>query len=559
MKRFVLLLLMLTLALTGCNGGGESVQTTDPVDPAESADPAEPTAAPETTIAPETTTAPEEITPLDPSKEYNILFIGNSYTYFNEMPALFQRVLQQNGYGKVHVNSVTNGGWTLLQHASSTDTYGKKVETELAKGIYDYVILQEQSTRPVIDTPLFYDGARAIVEKVRAAGAEPIFYQTWGRKEGNSTLREYDLTNESMTHKLAAAYTAIGEELSVPVAPVGYAFFDVHTAKGDTINLYDPDLTHPSKNGSYLAALTIMTKLLGIDPTTFTVRGIDEDAAKVLTAAAKKAVEETPEIPEQYKTSSVGVYSEQVKYAVDASEMVELKEAPKSGIISIVSGNPPYPSRKRFCGILGSKGAVASKEYSTTALTEAQKTDIADIGYGVSVIGLERMDSGSNGYKTAVENLVNGEWGGGSMMSNLYFDDKRYDISGKADENGLFTALITLNFSKKHTFDAVGFCSGSLQGFPGAAEVYVSDDGSSWTRVPTACWDAMNVKGLSGIKGIPSDPWSSQPSAACALFDMGGISGQYIRLGIAIGRYDATDKNNTINTRELVVYGAEKK
>ena len=420
------------------------------------------------------------------------------------------------------------------------------------------MILQEQSTRPVLDTALFYDGARAIVEKIRAAGAQPIFYQTWGRKEGNSTLREHNRTNESMTHKLAAAYTAIGEELSIPVAPVGYAFFDVHTNKDAGIDLYDPDLTHPSKNGSYLAALTIMAKLFGIDPTTFTVRGIDADVAKILTEAAKKAVEETPEIPEEYKTSSVGVFSEQVKYAVDASKAVELKEAPKSEIISVVSGNPPYPSRKRFCGILGSKGAIASTEYSATALTDAQKADIADIGYGVSVIGIERMESSSSGYKTAVENLVNGEWGGGSMMSQMRFDDKRYDIGGKVDENGLFTALITLNFGKKHTFDAIGFCSGSLKGFPGAAEVYVSDDGQNWTKVPTACWDAINHKTLSGIKNLPKDPWSSTTSTVCALFDMGGTEGQYIRLGVAIGRYDSSENNNSINTRELIVYGAEK-
>ncbi|MBE6565193.1 MAG: SGNH/GDSL hydrolase family protein [Ruminococcaceae bacterium] len=554
MKRFVLLLLMLTLALAGCNGGGEGVATSDQTETPEG----ETTAAPETTVAPETTAASEEAKPLDPNAEYNILFVGNSYTYFNEMPSVFLRLCQQNGYGKVHVNSVTNGGWTLLQHASPADLCGKKIVAELEKGIYDYVILQEQSTRPVIDTALFYDGARAMVEKIRAAGAEPIFYQTWGRKEGHSFLKEYKETNESMTWKLAAAYHAIGEELSVPVAPVGYAFFDVHTAKGDTINLYDPDLTHPSKNGSYLAALTIMTKLFGADPTTFTVRGLEDDVVKTLTEAAKKAVLETPELPDEYKTSSVGVFSEQVKYAVDASQMAQLKKAPESEIISLISGNPPYPSRKRFCGILGSKGAIASKEYSTTALTDAQKADIADIGYGVSVIGIERMDSNSSGYKTAVENLVNGEWGGGTMMSNLYFDDKRYDINGNVDENGLFTALITLNFGKLHTFDAFGFCSGSLQGFPGAAEVYVSDDGKSWTRVPTACWDALNVKGLAGISNAPTDPWNSKAPGTCALFDMGGIGGQYIRLGIAIGRYDASDKNNTINTREIIVYGAEK-
>ncbi len=555
MKRFVLFLLMLTLALAGCNGGGEGVATSDQTETPEG----ETTAAPETTVAPETTSAPEttaapaeEIKPLDPNEEYKILFIGNSYTFYNDMPTLFQRILQQNGYAKVRVYSVTVGGWTLQQHNDPAEPNGgKKVAEELKEGGYDYVVLQEQSTRPITDPALFYDGVRALAEKFRKIGAEPILYQTWGRKEGSSTLRELNLTNESMAHKLAAAYTAIGEELSIPVAPVGWAFRDVHTNKEAGIDLYDPDLTHSSKNGSYLAALTIMTKMFNIDPTAFTIRGMEEDVAKVLTEAAKKAVYETPEVPEQYKTSSVGVVSEKVEYVADASKMKQLTSLPKSGIISVVSGGT-YSNGKTFSGILGSKGEVVSKETSTSSLTDAQKADFADIGYGVSVIGLQKMAT-----STAAASLVNGEWGG-SMMCNLTFDDKRYDVNGKADEKGLYTALVTLNFGKTHTFDAIGFCSGSLKGFPGAAEVYVSDDGNTWTKVPTACWDAVNGKALNAVNAFPSDPWSDKKPGTCALFDMGGVSGQYIRPGIVIGRYDASTYYNTINTRELVVYGSEK-
>jgi hypothetical protein len=36
---------------------------------------------------------------------------------------------------------------------------------------------------------------------------------------------------------------------------------------------------------------------------------------------------------------------------------------------------------------------------------------------------------------------------------------------------------------------------------------------------------------------------------------MGGVTGQYIRIGVVIGRYDSSAKYNTINTREVIVYG----
>ena len=70
---------------------------------------------------------------------------------------------------------------------------------------------------------------------------------------------------------------------------------------------------------------------------------------------------------------------------------------------------------------------VGSAQYSAKGLSDSQKADIADIGYGVSVIGVERMNAESKGYTKAVENLVNGHWGA-SLMSNLIFDDKLYDI-----------------------------------------------------------------------------------------------------------------------------------
>ena len=38
---------------------------------------------------------------------------------------------------------------------------------------------------------------------------------------------------------------------------------------------------------------------------------------------------------------------------------------------------------------------------------------------------------------------------------------------------------------------------------------------------------------------------------------MEGVSGQYIRIGVAVGRSDKSSKYNTINTREIVVYGKE--
>lgn len=551
-KKMISLLLFcaMTLGMVGCGAPADTA--------AETTDSSHATAEPSTQAIPETT-APEikpvQSNALDPEKSYNILFIGNSYTYYNSMPeSLFAPIAKAAGYQNVKVTSITKGGWYLDRHANEKDEVGAQVDKALKENKYDYVVIQEQSACPAADPGRFYDGVRAIVEKIRANGATPVLYSTWGRKAGHKTLADYGWTNETMTWKLAAAYAAIGEELGIDVAYVGLAFHDIYMNQKGKLELYDEDSTHPSSLGSYLAAMTIFAEIFGVDPSNIEIKTtISDEAAALLREAARVAVFETPEIPAAYKTSSVGVKNEVTGYVVDDAQMINLKAQPTSGIISVLTGGT-YPNGKSFSGLLGTKGAIASTEYSTTGLSDAQKADIADIGYGVSVIGIEKMDAEAKGYTTAVENLVNGHWGS-SYMASFAFDDKKYTIDGTADDTAPYTGLITLNFGSKHKFDAVGFCSGSLKGFPGAAEVYVSDDGKRWTKVPTACWNAVTGTSLVSVGKEPKDPWNGNAPGVNCLFDMGGVSGQYIRIGVVIGRYDSADKYDTINTREVIVYG----
>ena len=154
-------------------------------------------------------------------------------------------------------------------------------------------------------------------------------------------------------------------------------------------------------------------------------------------------------------------------------------------------------SQKTFSGIRGDKDKIASTEYSDTALTNTQKADIADIGYGVSVIGIDHMDSSKKGTNTSVNagtftsvgNLINGHWGE-SYMAAIVFDDAKYNVNGEKSSDGKYTSLITLNFGQERKFDAIGYFSGNTEGFPQAQDVFVSDDGENWTKVEKACYDS---------------------------------------------------------------------
>ena len=142
-----------------------------------------------------------------------ILFIGNSYTYYNDMPtAIFREFAVAAGHD-VTVTAITKGAWTLEKFADPADEYGAKVHRALANEQYDYVILQEQSGRPIAKPEGFFDGSRDLAALVAENGAELWFYQTWGYKEGYSKLPTHGGTTEEMELMLRAAYDAIAEEL----------------------------------------------------------------------------------------------------------------------------------------------------------------------------------------------------------------------------------------------------------------------------------------------------------------------------------------------------------
>jgi hypothetical protein len=261
---------------------------------------------------------------------------------------------------------------------------------------------------------------------------------------------------------------------------------------------------------------------------------------------------------------------------IDITKTENLTAAPASPIISYITRDSALTGNgwqklksnasKTFSGIRGDKDQIAATAYTQTELTEAQKADIGDIGYGVSVIGMQSVRADKKGTNTAVENLVNGHWGS-SFMAAMTFDEKLYDINGNVTEQDGFTALITLNFGQKRTFDAIGYFSGSLEGFAQVQEVFVSEDGVSWTRVDSACYDAIAMaeqgKKLVSVSSKPADPWNGNTASVQCLFDMGGVSGKYIRIGIHLGGdvdsvgldMLSAQARQTINTREIVVYG----
>lgn len=224
------------------------------------------------------------------TEELNVLFIGNSFTYYNDLPALFAEVA--NGAGSnVNADSVTVGAHNLISFADENDEYGAQVAQKLAENQYDVIILQEQSTRPITGYNLFLQGATALKEKIDSTqdDCRVYLYQTWGYPAAITGSGSYaDIP--TMEAALHAAYENCAFAIGATVAYVGEAFTYVYGHYAD-INLYNADNQHPSYEGSYLAACVLAATITGCDPlgTTFT-GALDGAVASDLQAAAYAVV-----------------------------------------------------------------------------------------------------------------------------------------------------------------------------------------------------------------------------------------------------------------------------
>ncbi len=183
-----------------------------------------------------------------PSVPQNILFVGNSHTYTNGgLENHFRALMEENFPETVfNIQSVTFGGYTLEQHFHNSTT----IET-IQNGEWDFVVLQEQSTRPVEQTELFYTYADSLNQIIRASDSQTAFFMTW----------EHEF-NEGWIVPISEAYHTISDSLDALLCPIGEAW-ELAEDRNPEINFYSPDGNHCNILGVYLNACTFFSLFAG--------------------------------------------------------------------------------------------------------------------------------------------------------------------------------------------------------------------------------------------------------------------------------------------------------
>ena len=226
---------------------------------------------PSLVVAPEGGAAPGSDAPLDAAvaraadasperPSLRVLFIGNSYTYVNDVPGLLARIAASSTTGpRIVTDSVAKGGASLSEHLADG-----VAASRIAERTWTHVVLQQQSQlsagglRGVADP-----AAQKLGAMIVDAGARPTWFVTWARAPGDGIYFNTFQNPTRMQDLITRGYGLEAQKLPGSLlACVGEAF---RSALRDhpEIALHQADKSHATLAGSYLAAATFYVALSG--------------------------------------------------------------------------------------------------------------------------------------------------------------------------------------------------------------------------------------------------------------------------------------------------------
>lgn len=192
----------------------------------------------------------------DPNELYKtpekILFIGNSYTFFNNgLEYHLKKYIAEDTLIRItSVEEIAKGGYTLENHWNDTATINK-----ITSRVWDIIILQEQSYRPVNEKEKMITYVEKFDSLIKSTGETKLFlFMTWAYKD-----------YPEMVYPLSESYNEAAKNLRAAVVPVGWAW-DELIKSNDTLNLYYSDGQHPNIIGTFYTASIFYKILFHNDP-----------------------------------------------------------------------------------------------------------------------------------------------------------------------------------------------------------------------------------------------------------------------------------------------------
>jgi hypothetical protein len=203
-----------------------------------------------------------------------VLFVGNSLTAENDLPAAVTRIAAEAGRRPVETRTIAPGGVSLEEHWASTGA-----REALAEESWDAVVLQQGPSSLPESRAHLVSWAKRWAEEARAHGARPALLTVWPEEERVSALPD-----------VIASYAAAAEASGAVLLPAGAAW-RAAWRRDPGLALYGSDGFHASELGTELAALVVYAGLTGASPESLPLDdSVSADTARILREAAGEAL-----------------------------------------------------------------------------------------------------------------------------------------------------------------------------------------------------------------------------------------------------------------------------
>ena len=195
----------------------------------------------------------------------SVMFVGNSFFYYNNSlhNHLRKIISGDNSVETINTRSITINGSSLSWHSVDAYLDNKNIGSFRIDSNNDNKYIESKDTS--IDAVIFMDCSLCSIhpktkdnfhkyvakhsETIRARGAEPMLFMSWPYKN-----------KKDMVFELREEFIKAANANDILLVPAGEAFHNLNLTHPE-IDLYTPDMRHPSAEGTYLAAAVVFGTL----------------------------------------------------------------------------------------------------------------------------------------------------------------------------------------------------------------------------------------------------------------------------------------------------------
>jgi hypothetical protein len=206
-------------------------------------------------------------------KALRVLFVGNSLTATNDLPAVVAEIARQAGR-RLEYRTIAPGGYALEDHWNQGDA-----RVALASAPWDVLVMQQGPSALPESQANLREWATRFAAEARARGVRPALLTVWPESYRRSALPD-----------VIASYRRAAAAARAELLPGGLGW-RLAWRCDSRLPLYGADGFHPSRLGTYTAALTVYGRLFRAPLLSLTPPpGVGNRTARLVQWAAARAL-----------------------------------------------------------------------------------------------------------------------------------------------------------------------------------------------------------------------------------------------------------------------------